>query len=206
LTVTAPDIDQLQEFILHSFSCRGLPIDRCSQIIFSQLAHMPNYGWGINYPFQFVEQEIMHLEGLGRTSTKPAATFKGKLSGFMHKHFYVPGYEHPGVNARLAWQLDKSNSKKASQMVLRIAKQHKNSGQTTDELWKFSGQVANEFVKGLRDRLLGNATGDWIVYGTHEGRNYYLCIAKHREDDFTLNTIKLCAIEFPFINDVLTAE
>jgi hypothetical protein len=206
VTMTASDIEQFQDYILHSFSRHGLPIDRCSQIIFSQLAHMPNYGWGINYPFQFVEREIMHLEGLGPTSTLPAAPFKRKLFGFMHKHFYVPGYEHLGVNARSAWKLDKPNSKTATQMVLRLAKQYKNSCQTTDELRKFSGEVANEFTKGLRDRLSGSATGNWIIYITHEVRNYYLCIAKHGEDEFILNTIKLCGAQFLFLNDVLAAN
>jgi hypothetical protein len=78
LTLTAPDIDQFQQFILQSFSRRGLPIDRCSQIIFSQLARMPNYG-RINFPFQFVEHEIRHLEGMGRTSTRPPTPLKGQF-------------------------------------------------------------------------------------------------------------------------------
>ena len=167
---------------------------------------MPNYRWGINYPFQFVEQEIMHLEGLGRTSTQPAAPLKRRLRGFMHKHFVVPGYEHLGINAQLEWKLADQNSQKLSQMALRIAKRYKNASQTADGLWKFSGEVANEIVEGLRDRLSGKATGDWIIYVTHEDRNYYLCIAKHGEDEFILNTIKLCAAEFPFINDILTAD
>lgn len=66
--------------------------------------------------------------------------------------------------------------------------------------------MANEFCKGVRDRLSGNATGDWIVYANHEGLNYYLCIAKHDEDEFILNTIKFCADEFPFINNILTNQ
>lgn len=52
--MTTFDIDQFQKYAMHSFSCHRLPIDRCSKIMFSQLAHMPHYGWGINYPFQFV--------------------------------------------------------------------------------------------------------------------------------------------------------
>jgi hypothetical protein len=107
----------------------------------------------------------------------------------MHKHFFVPGYEHLGINAQLAWKLSDQNSHKFLQMALRIAKRYKNSSQTPDELWKFSGEVANEFADGVRNRLSGNATGDWIIYITHEGRNYHLCIAKHGEDEFILSTI-----------------
>jgi hypothetical protein len=165
---------------------------------------MPNYG-GVNYPFQFVEREIIHLEGLGQTSTKPAEPLRGRLQGFMHKHFVVPGYEHLGINARKAWNFDKKKSRKASQMVLRIAKGYKND-QTTDGLWEFSGKVAAEFAEGLKDRLSGTATGDWIIYLIYENANYYLCIAKHGEIDFIMHTIKLCAAEFPFINDVLAGS
>ena len=202
LTVETAGLDRFQSYIVETFSRKGVPVNRCSQILFSQLARMPNYG-GVNYPLQFVEREIMHLEGLGQTRTKPAAPLRGQLRGFMHKHFFVPGYEHLGVNARLAWKLDNNNSRKFSQMASSIAKRYKDE-QTTDGLWKFSGEIAAAFTKGLTDRLSGTGTGDWIIYITHETRNYYLCIAKHGENDFILNTITLCAAEFPFINDILT--
>jgi hypothetical protein len=197
------DLETFQNFIVDTFYRKGLPVDRCSQILFSQLAHMPNYG-GLNYPFQFVEQEILHLEGSGRTRTKRAEPMKWQLQGFMHKHFVVPGYEHLSFNARDAWKLRKKNSRKYSEMALRIAKRYKNADQTPDVLWKFSGEVATAFVAGLKDRLSGTATGDWIIYVTHESRNYYLCIAKHGEYEFILNTLKLCAAEFPFITDILS--
>lgn len=87
--------------IRQSFVQRALPIDRCSNIPFSQLAQMPPYG-GFNLPFQFVEREIGYLEGHHEyAATKPAEPFSknGILHGFMHKHFYVPGYDHLGINA-----------------------------------------------------------------------------------------------------------
>jgi hypothetical protein len=206
--VTAPDIiSQFEKYILHSFSQHGLPVDRCSQIIFSQLAHMPNYGWGVNYPFEFVEQEIRNLEGLGRTSTRPATPFTGKLCGFMHKHFLVPGYDHLGINTILAWKLADPKSRKFQQMALRVAKQYQNVTSTADEFRKFSWELAHDTVygpDGLMNRLSGDATGDWIVYASHEEKNYYLCIAKHDEDEFILHTIKRCASQFPFIMDILT--
>jgi hypothetical protein len=87
---------------------------------------MPAYR-GLNFPFQFVEREIMHLEGLAKTTTKPAMAFKktGRLAGFRHKHFLVPGYEHLGVNTRLAWEFDKADSQKFTQMALKIARPYK---------------------------------------------------------------------------------
>ena len=36
-------IDEFEGFIRQSFIHHGLPVDRCSQILFFQLAHMPAY-------------------------------------------------------------------------------------------------------------------------------------------------------------------
>jgi hypothetical protein len=201
--MTSPEVAQFGDYIRESFSRHGLPVDRCSRIFFSQLAHMPGYS-GLNYPFQFVEREIRHLEGKGDTITKPAAAFNksGPLRNFMHKHFCVAGYEHLGVNAKLAWKLDNPRSPKFFQMALRVAKPYKNRDLNEADSWKFAGELANEIVHGaggLDDRLAGSATGDWIIYLPHHGQNYYLCIAEHDEDRFILDTIKHCAAEFPFV-------
>jgi len=203
-------IDDFENYIRQSFSQRRLPVDRCSRILFSQLAHMPNYR-GLNYPYQFVEREIMELEGQTlHSATKPAAPFneKGHLAGFWHKHCFVPGYEHLGVNAKLALKLDDPTSGKASEMILRVAKPYKGRPFDAAAKLSFSRDLAQEFIfgqHGVQNRLSGKATGDWIVYLPHYENNYYLCIAKHDEDDFILDAIKACVIEFPFINDVLTA-
>lgn len=212
MTTDGPhDLIQFENYIRDSFSRHGLPIDRCSQILFSQLAHMPAYR-GLNSPFQFVEREIMHLEGLAQTITKPAMPFKksGKLAGFMHKHFCVPGYEHLGVNALLAWQLGKAGSKKLTDMALRIAKPYADVEQNKEVLLKFSGEIARAVVfgpGGLQDRQSSaKATGDWIIYASHQGQNYYLCISKHDEYDFILEALKLCGAQYPFVTALLNSS
>lgn len=204
--------EDFERFIKRSFSLHHLPIDRCSRVLFSQLAHMRDYG-GMNYPFQFVEREIAHLEGLEQTQTKPAMPFKksGKLSGFMHKHFFVPGYGHLGVNVMNAWSLDRPNSKKFSEMALRLAKPYATEGQNTrEELWKFSGELAHEVMRGkggLEDRFASeDGTGDWLVFISHEGKNYYLCIARHGEDEFILGALKSCILEYPFLEVILKSR
>ncbi|MGC2656408.1 MAG: hypothetical protein WA324_00415 [Bryobacteraceae bacterium] len=203
---TQADIDQFENYVRLSFSRHRLPVERYSQTLFSQLPHMPGYGC-VNRPFQFVEYEIRCLEGLGDSSTKPAQSFseKGQLHGFMHKHFFVPGYKHLGVNAELAWKLDKPNSGKLPQMIQQVAKRH-NNNRTEADTQQFSAELAKKFVygpDGLLYRLSGKATGDWIIFLPHESKNYYLCIAKHDEDDFILEAIQQCAAESPFITDVL---
>lgn len=46
-------------------------------------------------------------------------------------------------------------------------------------------------------------TGDWIIYGKHEGMNYYLDLAKHEEGnepEQLMEKLRLgCAAEYPFI-------
>jgi hypothetical protein len=208
--MTKMSVVQFEEFIKKSFSRHHLLIERCSQVLFSQLAHMPGYG-GINHPFQFVEREILYLEGRGKTETKPASPFKksGKLRGLMHKHFYISGYGHLGINARNAWEFDRQNSKTFSEMALQLAKPYATDADTNtnDELKSFSEELAREFMHGedgVKDRFAKEkGTGDWLIYTPHQLKNYYLCIAKHNEDDFILGALRDCVHEFSFLKEVL---
>jgi hypothetical protein len=205
--MTEFDFEQFERIIRHSFVQRALPVDRCSNILFSQLAYMPPYG-GSNLPFQFVERETGYLEGHhGRTATKRAEPFSknGILHGFMHKHFYVPGYDHLGVNALQAWKLNDPKSKKLDHLVSRVRKRY-GELKNPDTVEEFSRELALGVVYGaggVNERLSGSGTGDWIVYVTQEGKNYYLCIAKHGEDDFILETIKRCCVDFPFLSGLI---
>jgi len=125
----------------------------------------------------------------------------------MHKHFYVPGYDHLGINAQLAWKFNDPKSQKFSQMLSRLRKPYNGLQQLdTADMENFASELAREVVfgqDGVQARLSGRGTGDWIVYLTHEGQNYYLCIAKHGEDEFILETIKLCCVDFPSISALL---
>ena len=58
--------------------------------------------------------------------------------------------------------------------------------------------VVGLYAERSRDQRL---TGEWIVYARHEGRNYYLCLARHDEEDATIfDRIKNgCVDEFPFL-------
>jgi hypothetical protein len=203
-----PTAEQLEDFIRERFVWGGLPVDRCSSLLFQQLARMPNRGF-VNMPFQFVQQEIRYLEGSGETSTKPAKPFskKGPLNGLMHKHFFVSTYEHLGINAKLAWNLDDPNSPKFHAMLNRVMKPYRSRTLSGADALQLSKKITNELMSGpggIKTRLSGKATGDWIVYLTHEGRNYYLCIAKHEEEPFVLDAVRHCLPEFPFISDYVT--
>jgi hypothetical protein len=205
--MTEFDFKQFERTIRQSFVRHSLPVDRCSNILFSQLAYMPPYG-GFNLPFQFVEREIGYLEGLhGHTATKPAEPFgrNGILYGFMHKHFFVPGYDHLGMNAQLAWKINDPKSEKLDQLLSSLRKRHGKLN-NPDKVQEFSRDLGLSMVYGaggVNERLSGSGTGDWIVYVTQEGKNYYLCIAKHGEDDFILEAIKRCCVDFPFLSELI---
>lgn len=199
----------MSKIIFAHFKAQDAPITRCSEVLLSQLAHMP-MTQGMNYPFQFVLQEIIHLEDNRKSQTKPPERFTRNpaLRSFWHKHFCVPQYEHLGWNARAALKsnvvLDGSDEpEKFTQMALTVAKKH-TEATTDEELWKFSSDLADEFMKRIeKGRTDGVNTGDWLIYTAYQGKNYYLCIAKHHEDEFIIEALKTCSQELPWIKELL---
>lgn len=197
----------MKKIILSHLKASNAPIERCSKVLLSQLAHMPSAP-GMNYPFQFVLHEIMHLEGLGSTQTKPASPFtkNGALQNFMHKHFFVPSYDHLAVNAMLTWKMDNARSKKFEQMAMMVQKKSPRLDSDEDK-YAFSCEVAKQFMLAIESRRKNEeATGDWLIYTNHQGQNYYLCIARHDEDKFILEALKACVEQFPFIRALLPSE
>lgn len=99
-----------------------------------------------------------------------------------------------GINGQLAWKFNDPKSQKFSQMLSRLRKPYNGLQQLdTADMENFASELAREVVfgpDGVQARLSGRGTGDWIVYLTHEGQNYYLCIAKHAEDEFILDDHK----------------
>lgn len=197
--------EKIECLIKESFVRNHIPIERCSTVLFSQLVHMPEYG-GMNSPFQFVEREIAHLEGFGKTQTKPATAFssKGKLRGFWHKHFLVPGYGHLGINTKVAWGMHKDGLGRLPDLAVRLENPNASHNEILEEARKASLKIAREIIygKGGFIQRLENekGTGDWLIFNKHQGKNYYLCIAKHNEDDFILQALRNCISDFPFIS------
>lgn len=205
-------LEEKEEIIRESFFRNKLPVAQCSRVLLSQLSHMQNYG-GINHSYQFVEREIMHMEGLGKTITKPATPFRigGKLSGFKHKHFCLPGSEHIAANTMNTWRLKNQNSVKFNTMAAKLAQTYATKeSNTPEEMWKFSGEIAQEMVfgkDGVANRFANaEGTGDWLIFVEHENKNYYLCIAKHDEDDFIFGALKNCISDFPFIEQIFASR
>lgn len=72
----------------------------------------------------------------------------------------------------------------------------------------------DDIRKACDDAVVGNyerrseaqeLTGEWIVYATHEGLNYYLCLGTHASGDETIRRQidSVCVPEFPFLKALL---
>jgi hypothetical protein len=124
--------------------------------------------------------------------TKAATPFKRPpLLGFWHKHFFQAKFLLK--NLRNEW------SPKNPQFV-----------SVVDEFCRDAhvGKFTHEAVIGLYERRcgFGTITGEWIVYAPIGGRNLYLTLGKHGEEQAVLENIKRCVHEFPDLQSVLDRD
>ena len=61
---------------------------------------------------------------------------------------------------------------------------------------------ARMYQKAIFSRIKNGLTGEWLIYKKYQGKNYYMCLAKHDEGDENIykNRIRPCLIEFPELN------
>ncbi|MCP3659147.1 MAG: hypothetical protein GY830_02045 [Bacteroidetes bacterium] len=167
-------------------------LERCSGLFISHLALLQKSGF---CSISRIIDEIKVLEGLALPNkVKSQAPFKRKwLKGLYHKHFYTD--RHLSENIKIHWDLkgiNKNNKNFEDLMKPFIGK----------DISEVAGQIAQSLVmKPFEERV---KTGDWIIYAKHQGKNYYLDIGKHGEDENIYNRIqKNCKVQFPFLKDIL---
>lgn len=141
--------------------------------------------------------EVNALEGHGRTvGTKPAAQFeRPPLQGLWKKHYLVGGLPSMAKNLLLGFG-------KKRRELLHVIKEHHSPATADLSPLEKSRNIADAVTNIYAERSrTGRLTGDWIVFAKHEGRNYYLCLARHDEPDADIfNRIKAgCVAEFPFL-------
>lgn len=124
-----------------------------------------------------VLNEIEVLEGITRNSvTKPASQFKRPpLHPFWHKHFST--HRHLLRNVCEWWRLGKGGNKRLSAMI------EDGAAIYGDQLDLRQKWLAYQFVIGsLQKRTAAKRmTGDWIIFAKHDGQNFYLDLATHKE-------------------------
>ena len=145
-----------------------------------------------------VIDEIDYLEGINTASrTKDATQFrKPPLQGLWHKHFFSA--RHLIKNVGIRWNLAGGGNKNLSEMIESVAREH---GDNPD-LWP-NVLTHRLVVEGFDERADRGLTGDWIIYGIHQGQNFYLDLATHEEGlqpERLLQKLRNgCYAEFPFI-------
>ena len=176
----------------------GIDLARVSGLLVAQLASVHKHRMFDSFSVTDVMQE---LEGSGRGGPVKYETFKHMpLRGLWKAHFDADY----GRNIIEHWGLRFENSPKHAKLCADVAAEE----EADPSAYGWQGRLAHRLtVGGLEERARqGKLTGEWIVFGKHDDRNYYLCIAKHTsttdEDNALYSTIQhYCAPAFPFLFD-----
>ena len=133
-----------------------------------------------------------------KTVTKKATPFKGKLlAGFWHKHHSQAGF----IFTNILLQHKKPRTKVR---IERFEKEAFPEDTAIQGDWDAYTKLAtHEYtVATYEERVAeGIVTGEWIIYAQHEGKNYYLTLATHKEpDEEILKRVALCRDDFSFLS------
>lgn len=192
LTVASIGPDEIRALRLE------LGLDRCERARFSDLFMLRLY-LGFHLPEYLdcyaVVREVEYLEGLRRSSaTKPAAPFEREpLRGLWHKHYWSAQFM--ARNIRNEWQRPDGDGDWLLARVSEVFDPHMGELLTPE----ITGRLVESVIDGALKSRSGRLTGEWIVFAKHEGRNYYLDVASHAQDDGAIySQIKrVCGQEFP---------
>lgn len=132
-------------------------------------------------PACYVMDEVKNLEGKGKkTATKPATRFtKPPLQGLWHKHFFLSYFLVRNLCNYLG--VEQEHQKNLKRIIDEVFKGSE-SEYFTEEM---SAQIAHRVsVEAFQERASADRlTGEWIIFGKHSGKNYYLSVASHTEGD-----------------------
>lgn len=132
--------------------------------------------------FQAVVAEMDWLEKMpwsSVTKTKRHLRFSGPTLGKLwHKHYMTT--DHLIKNIEKYWESEKR--KDEVQAIKEVMKQSTVSNLSDGDLWKISGEIAvkigGAYYSRASERKL---TGEWLIYGVWEGKNYYMDLGVHAE-------------------------
>ena len=150
-----------------------------------------------------VMHEVKFLEGVNDTSkTKAPTQFRRPpLKGLWHKHYEDTSLSGLAVNLKNA--LSNYSIPYFEEKIIEAQESGEERYMTSEDV----KHIVNDVVTGNLQKRRGEnkITGEWIVYAIHEGKKYYLCLAKHdHSDSFIRKKIDNTGVyEFPFLNDIL---
>ncbi len=193
-----PRYARMQAFYL-ALNRDGILTGRCSSQILLDLFFGSEVS-GLN-PCTVVD-EIKSLEKQEISQTKEASPFtRPLLVGLWHKH-YMNG-DVPSLAQNVKKELNQYGIPFFEGKIREAQAAGEERFVTKGDVPKIVNDVlANNLA---RRRNEGRMTGEWIVYTQHEGKNFYLCLAKHNDGDEKIRERieRICVREFPFLKDVL---
>ncbi|MEX5383113.1 hypothetical protein WCE10_08505 [Cronobacter muytjensii] len=199
------EVDKTEEIIntIFSFGIKEEILPRISVLMILQL-HASFISRSEN-PFVIVD-EISCLESnslRGESRTKPPTMFSRKpyLRGLWHKHYHGSGIDVMARNLQVA--LKNYGLPRLEAEVERVMKSGEERYFTPED----AALVAHEAVidNWLRRSNEQKITGHWIIYAIHEGKNYYLSLGRHTDDEAEIRRqIDItCLYQFPFLAEIL---
>jgi len=150
-----------------------------------------------------VMYEIKFLEGLEQTSrTKKATQFRRPpLKGLWHKHYFDGSISALAQNVKNA--LDSYGMPYFENMVNEVKASGEERFVTPEDVPHIVNDVVTLNLQRRRNDQ--KTTGEWLVYAIHENVNYFLCLAKHSEEDAQIRSKidSSCIYEFSFLKSIL---
>ena len=172
---------------------------RSSSLLYAQLASASKHRLISTFS---VTDVIQHLEGAGRVRfVKEESQFKYlPLKGLWKAHYFDASFIRKNIDNEWG-KLESKNSKLRKLLNSEV----KHASNLTPE--EFAAHISHKVViEGYENRVRRKSiTGEWLIYGKHKGKNYYLCIAQHSKtgtdgDSQIYNFLRtVCGEEFPFV-------
>ncbi|KPQ23807.1 MAG: hypothetical protein HLUCCA13_11750 [Halomonas sp. HL-48] len=192
--ITPEDVDT---YVSSDIGLYGVDISRLSSYLLVQLASAWKHRTLNTYSITDV---IQSLEGVCQRGKPPKVKpFKGAaLSGLWKVHFVDSRFFVRNIYNE--WGMFHDDSQKFAALCARVAKAEEREPSPLE--WQ--RRLPHEFVVGgyenrVKKRKL---TGEWLIFGIHEGKNIYLALCQHSrgptEDKEIHEALRgLCGGEFP---------
>jgi hypothetical protein len=177
----------------------GLDVSRISTIFIAQIIQIQA---SRSIDTNSILNEIKFLEGIkNNSSTKSVEKFKHQpLQGLMKKHFYDEKFWMKNFYTHFSFEYGGNSN--LDTIINEAFLQSKNTfGYLNGNF--ISNYIATKIVvDGVKERTIKNKlTGEWIIFKQHNGKNYYLTLASHREKDEAIYE-RVCdayKFDFPFL-------
>ncbi len=191
--------EQVNNFRDNNIGLYGVDISRVSWLLSVQLYCALKHR---SFNIFSVTDVIQQIEGRrpSRLAKGPEEFKHPPLKGLWKAHFFDPRFMVR--NLINEWGLIYESSQKFKDLCERAAKEEEAEPSKVGSQGRLAHAVV---VEGYESRASKKKlTGEWIIFGKHEGKNYYLCIATHsstrKEDEEIYNAVQhLCSDEFPFL-------